>query len=538
MSTPWNGTGVGAPTPAPHAEERPVPPAPPEWRRLSPRTLLVHCGWLGAPLGSLALTALATGGRITGGAWLTLAAIAAVFAVVTAAGWIRWARTDFRVTGENLEVRSGLVTRRSRSVPLHRIRTVDLTASPLHRLLGVTVLRAGTAGSGEGGGELSLEALPVAEGERLRAELLARAATGAVAADPVLARISWRWLRYAPLTFWVVGGVFVAGGSVYRALHEIGIEPWKIGFVRRAFEEFGNGMLWLTVPAALLAVIALGSVGAVVLYVENWWNYRLEWADAGTLRVHRGLLTTRSVTIERARLRGVVLREPLLLRAGGGALVRAVASGLGNEEENRKRSGLLPPAPRREAVRVAGGTLQSPFPDAPVTDRQDLQGRHLARHPRVALRRRRVRGLLFAVLPGTALLAGLGAAFTPVLLHAAWIYAMVTTPVVLWLARDAYRNLGHGIVGEHLVARSGTFSRDTVALRREAVAAWTFSTSPFTRRAGLVTLTAAVAAGEEGYRIPDLAEGVAPAFAATATPGILDEFLTHPARNGGPTAAT
>ncbi|MEU7636155.1 PH domain-containing protein [Streptomyces sp. NPDC039016] len=537
MSTPWKGSGddgAPAPTAAPYADERSATQAAPAWRRLSPRTLLVHCGWLGAPLGSLALTALATGGRITGGAWFTLAAIATAFAVVTAAGLIRWARTDFRVTGESLDVRSGLLTRRLRSVPLHRIRTVDLTASPLHRLLGVTVLRAGTAGSKEGGGELSLEALPVAEGERLRAELLARAATGAVAEDPVLARISWRWLRYAPLTFWVVGGVFAAGGSAYRALHEMGIEPWKLGFVRRAFEEFGNGMLWLTVPAALLAVIALGSVGAVVLYVENWWSYRLEWADAGTLRVHRGLLTTRSVTIERARLRGVVLREPLLLRAGGGATVRAVAGGLGNKEENRKRSGLLPPAPRREAVRVAGGTMQSPFPGEDMTGRQE--GFPMG-HPRVALRRRRMRGLLFAVLPGSALLAGLGAAFTPVLLHAAWIYALVTTPVVLWLARDAYRNLGHGIAGRHLVARSGTFSRDTLVLRRDAVAAWTFTTSPFTRRAGLVTLTAAVAAGEEGYRIPDLAEGAAPGFAATATPGILDEFLTHPARNGGPAAA-
>ncbi|MFE3771896.1 PH domain-containing protein [Streptomyces sp. NPDC059122] len=537
MSTPWKGSGgdgAPAPTAAPYADERSATQAAPAWRRLSPRTLLVHCGWLGAPLGSLALTALATGGRITGGAWFTLAAIATAFAVVTAAGLIRWARTDFRVTGESLDVRSGLLTRRLRSVPLHRIRTVDLTASPLHRLLGVTVLRAGTAGSKEGGGELSLEALPVAEGERLRAELLARAATGAVAEDPVLARISWRWLRYAPLTFWVVGGVFAAGGSAYRALHEMGIEPWKLGFVRRAFEEFGNGMLWLTVPAALLAVIALGSVGAVVLYVENWWSYRLEWADAGTLRVHRGLLTTRSVTIERARLRGVVLREPLLLRAGGGATVRAVAGGLGNKEENRKRSGLLPPAPRREAVRVAGGTMQSPFPGEDMTERQD--GFPMG-HPRVALRRRRMRGLLFAVLPGSALLAGLGAAFTPVLLHAAWIYALVTTPVVLWLARDAYRNLGHGIAGRHLVARSGTFSRDTLVLRRDAVAAWTFTTSPFTRRAGLVTLTAAVAAGEEGYRIPDLAEGAAPGFAAAATPGILDEFLTHPARNGGPAAA-
>ncbi|MFE4018230.1 PH domain-containing protein [Streptomyces sp. NPDC059101] len=537
MSTPWKGSGgdgAPAPTAAPYADEWSATQDAPAWRRLSPRTLLVHCGWLGAPLGSLALTALATGGRITGGAWFTLAAIATAFAVVTAAGLIRWARTDFRVTGESLDVRSGLLTRRLRSVPLHRIRTVDLTASPLHRLLGVTVLRAGTAGSKEGGGELSLEALPVAEGERLRAELLARAATGAVAEDPVLARISWRWLRYAPLTFWVVGGVFAAGGSAYRALHEMGIEPWKLGFVRRAFEEFGNGMLWLTVPAALLAVIALGSVGAVVLYVENWWSYRLEWADAGTLRVHRGLLTTRSVTIERARLRGVVLREPLLLRAGGGATVRAVAGGLGNKEENRKRSGLLPPAPRREAVRVAGGTMQSPFPGEDMTGRQE--GFPMG-HPRVALRRRRMRGLLFAVLPGSALLAGLGAAFTPVLLHAAWIYALVTTPVVLWLARDAYRNLGHGIAGRHLVARSGTFSRDTLVLRRDAVAAWTFTTSPFTRRAGLVTLTAAVAAGEEGYRIPDLAEGAAPGFAAAATPGILDEFLTHPARNGGPAAA-
>nr|WP_319949541.1 PH domain-containing protein [Streptomyces halobius] len=322
-----------------NAETPAVPAASTSWRRLEPRTLLVHCGWLAAPLGSPALTALATGAEITPGAWITLA-------VITVIGLIRWARTDFRVTHDSFDVRSGLLTRRLRSVPLHRIRTVDLTASPLHRLMGVTVLRTGTAGSGDGGGELSLEALRPAEADRLRTELLARADTEAAADDPVLARISWRWLRYAPLTFWIVGGVFVVAGSAYRALDAIGIEPWKLGFVRRAFSEFGASVLWLTIPTALLAILALGSVGAVALYVENWWSYRLEWADARTLQVRRGLFTNRSVTIERARLRGVLLREPLLLRAGGGALVRAVAGGLGNREENRRRSGLLPPAPR------------------------------------------------------------------------------------------------------------------------------------------------------------------------------------------------
>ncbi|MFI7091129.1 PH domain-containing protein [Streptomyces lydicus] len=513
-----SGTSPTAPPDAPPSTPATAPPtstAP--WRRLDPRTLLVHCGWMGAPLASLALTALATGGRITTGAWITLAAIAASFAVVTTLGLIRWARTEFRVTADTLEVRSGLLNRRLRSVPLRRIRTVDLTASPLHRLLGVTVLRAGTAGSGDGGSELSLEALTVAEADRLRAELLARAEAGDAADDPVVARISWRWLRYAPLTFWVVGGVFVVAGSVYRALDGMGIEPWKLGFVQRAFAEFGASALWLTVPAALLVVLALGSVGAIALYVENWWNYSLEWTDARSLRVRRGLFTTRSVTIEGTRLRGVLLREPLLLRAGGGALVRAVAGGLGNREENRKRSGLLPPAPRTEALRVASGALRAAFPEA-----EPLTG-----HPRAALRRRRTRGLLFVVVPGAAVLAGLGVAFTPVLLHCAWIYAVVTTPVVWWLARDAYRSLGHGIRGAYLLARSGTFSRDTLALQRSAIAAWTFSTSPFTRRSGLVTLTAAVAAGEDGYRVRDLAAEAAPGFAAAVTPGLLDEFLVH-----------
>ncbi|MEU7180338.1 MULTISPECIES: PH domain-containing protein [Streptomyces] len=505
-----------------------APGGPPPWRRLDPRTLLVHCGWLAAPLGSLALTALATGGRIGTGAWITLAAVAVSFAVVTALGLIRWARTDFRVTHDTLDVRSGLLTRRLRSVPLHRIRTVDLTASPLHRLLGVTVLRAGTAGSADGGGELTLEALSVPEADRLRTALLAHADTGAAGEDPVLARVNWRWLRYAPLTFWVVGGVFVVLGAVYRVLDGIGIEPWKLGFVQRAFREFGASMLWLTVPAVLLAVVALGSAGAVVLYIEGWWNHTLEWADARTLRVHHGLLTTRSVTIERARLRGVLLREPLLLRAGGGATVRAVAGGLGDRDENRRRSALLPPAPRREALRVAGGALRSPFPDPEPTPGTGRAPDALTRHPRAALRRRRTRGLLFAVLPGTAVLAGLGVAFTPVLLHCAWIYAALTMPAVWWLAHDAYRNLGHGVRGRHLVVRSGTFSRDTLALQREAVIAWTFTTSPFTRRAGLVALTAAVAAGEDGYRIPDVAADRAPAFAAMAAPGILEEFLLRP----------
>ncbi|MFD0383887.1 PH domain-containing protein [Streptomyces stramineus] len=102
----------------------------------------------GRALGSLALTALATGGRLDLRAWITLGVIAAVFAGISTAGLITWRRTRYRVTADSFELRTGLFTRRVRAIPLHRIRNVDLTANPVQRVLGLSVLRAGMAGTG------------------------------------------------------------------------------------------------------------------------------------------------------------------------------------------------------------------------------------------------------------------------------------------------------------------------------------------------------------------------------------------------------
>ncbi|QRK93597.1 PH domain-containing protein [Saccharopolyspora erythraea] len=85
--------------------------------------------------------------------------------------------------------------------------------------------------------------------------------------------------------------------------------------------------------------------------------------------------------------------------------------------------------------------------------------------------------------------------------------------------------MGHGLDGEYVVARSGTFRRTSVALQRRGIVAWTFSSSPFSRRAGVQTVTAAVAAVEQGYRIPDDSVRDAARFADIATPGIISEFL-------------
>ncbi|MFJ8584756.1 PH domain-containing protein [Streptomyces sp. NPDC093595] len=500
------------------------------WRRPAARALLLHCRWLVPPLGPLALTTLATGGDLPAGARITLLALVLSFAAVAAAGAVHWSRTRYRLTADAFVLHSGVFSRRRRTIPFHRVRTVDLTATALHRLLGLTVVRAGTtASNGEQDG-ITLDAVTLREAHRLRAALLthagARADGHADARPGELSRLDWRWLRYAPCTFWVFGGVGVAAGTAYRILDGMGIELWRVSFVQQMFAAFGHRALWLTVPAALITVTALGSLGALALYAENWWGYRAVWSDADTLTVRRGLLTTRSVTLERSRLHGALLREPLLLRAAGGASVTAVAGGLGDEEEAHARGALLPPAPRDEALRALTGVLRMPA--------HRVDSVPLTPHPTAALRRRRVRGLLCAVLPVTLALLVLGVLLGPVFLHAAWMYALVATAVTGLLARDAYNSLGHALHGPHLLVRAGTFSRDTLVLERSAISAWTFSTSPFTRRSGLVTLTAAVAAGKHAYHLRDLAADDAVGVAVTAREGILEEFLEPAGRSGGP----
>ncbi|MEU1310652.1 PH domain-containing protein [Streptomyces cinnamoneus] len=421
---------------------------------------------------------------------------------------------------------SGWLWRRRRMVPLSRVRSAAVRRGPLQRRFGLATV---TVGTGSAAGDLRIAGLDEDVARELAGHLdaVARpqpehpAATDAGGPrGPVLAVGRAAWLRYAPLTFWVIGGVLVVAGTVWRVLTALRIKPWRIGWVHDAAEEFGHSVLWLTVPLALLAVTALGAVGAVLVTAEGWWRFRLEWAGPSTLTVRRGLLTNRTVTIERDRLCGVALREPLLLRAGGGASVRAVAGGLGNRDENRRRSVVLPPAPRAVATGVCAGLLGA----GAGTERE------LRPHPRAALRRRVAWAIGWGVLPVTAALAVLGWLLTPVLLFCAAGWTLLAVPVARALARDAHRSLGHALHGRHLVVRSGTFGRETVTLDRDAVLAWTFTDTPFSRRAGVVTVTAAVPGGEDGYRIRDMSAAGAAGFAESAAPGIVREWLAPAVR--------
>ncbi|MFE7586243.1 PH domain-containing protein [Streptomyces gardneri] len=447
--------------------------------------------------------------------WVLAGALLLVL-VGTAADYVRWRRTRYRIGPERVELHTGLLLVKRRSLARERIRSVDLTANPLQRLLGLVKVRIGT-GESTGGSEstLELDLVTRAEGELLRHDLLARAATDAGVPDEgALATVDPRWIRYAPVSFVAPALGGAAAGAVMQVSEWFGAQAEVIDWIGERFRDVS--LVWMLVDLALIATV-VGAVGALGLWVEMWWNYRLEREPGGTLRVRRGLLTARSVSIEERRLRGIEVVEPLGVRLAGAARVDAVATGLAKDDGDKHADlkTLLPAVPRELADRVAAQVLGEPEPPT---------GTPLAAHPRAA-RTRRLRWALWSVAAPVALLAGLGLLLTPVLLYVAAGCAVVLTPLAVLLALDAYRSLGHGVSGAYLVTRSGTVRRTTVALQRSGVIGWTVKQSYFQRRAGVLTLTATTAAGDGAYDILDAGESQGLTFAVEAVPDLLAPFV-------------
>jgi putative membrane protein len=402
------------------------------------------------------------------------------------------------------------------TVSLDRVRSVDLQASPFHRALGLAKVAIGTGVDDE---LITLDSLSQPDAQELRTWLLerSRAAGAAPAYDveggsppapevpvEVLAELDWSWVRFAPFSLARLAVVAAAVGVVAQLGDDVGVDAGRLA--EGAYDE----MVRLGVLVVLLVVVIGGTVAWVMLacvgYALQWGGLRVG-REGGAVHVSAGLLSTRSTTVEEARIRGAELVEPVLMRLVGGAELNALSSGVGKGGTTK----VLPPCPR-EVAEVVGGRLlgtTGPF------------GVALVAHGPAARRRRYVRGLVPAGVLATALVV-------PAATGGVGWWAIAGAAAVLaagaGLAEASYRHLGHRLTSDHLVVGGGVLSRRRTVLEREGVIGWVLTQTWFQRRAGLATLVATTAAGAEAVAVVDVEERTALALAAQATPEMIRPF--------------
>ncbi|WP_283137997.1 PH domain-containing protein [Rhizohabitans arisaemae] len=505
---PWPYPGSGG---TPHAEEPGTPygSQPPSFgfpvHRLSPLVLLLD------PVRMLPSMFIPLVGVFFFGGFspVSYGVAAVIFAFSVAYSAVRWATFTYQVVGDRLELTRSLVSRSVRTIPLERVRGVDVSASLPHRLLGLAVLRVDTGASG-GEQEGELDGLTLAEARRVRTLLLrqspARTAASGGESD-VITRAPVRWLLFGPLSGAYLLTPFAllasAAGLVSQLRGEYAVDP------RSAWRFLGwmGDRPWLVAVAAVLILIAMPLFGTIMYAIFNW-GFTLR-VQGSSLVAERGLFTRRTVTLERRRIRGFELVDSVLERRAGVARLWAIVAGLG---DSTTRGQLLPVAPRAAAGEVAGRVV-GPF-TTPLT-----------RHPPAARRRR-----LFRATAPWALVAAAGVALASIPVA---VTGLVLALAGIPLGLDRYRWLGHAFDGRRFSVREGSLTRRQAVVERRAVVGWTVRESWFQRRAGLVTVIAGVGAGSGGYPAKDIGTAEGAEFARTVTPAWITPFLAepHPGRN-------
>jgi len=334
------------------------------WRRLDRRMLLLHPVREVVRYIPVLVVALIAGSRSDNPGWSLAALVVIVGLAVT-----RWFTTTYRIGPETVQLRRGLLQRKTLTVPRSRIRSVDVHADLMHRLLGLVVLAIGTGQRVSKEERFHLDGVDARQVPELRALLLREvespagqentAVVSAQARPPRGIEIGeWQpgWVRYAPLS--------LKGLAVIGPIVGVGFKFGIAGvlFNSQAVARLGSrGALFIAgfVAVLLVALVVVVTLADCLRYLTTYFGLRVI-DDGHTLQLRHGLFTTRQTTLDLARLRGATVKEPLLLRLAGGAELEAIMTG------TSARQKILPQAPRTAVHRTLARLLASrPGPGVP-----------------------------------------------------------------------------------------------------------------------------------------------------------------------------
>ena len=426
-----------------------------------------------APIVILLVAAVAGSGLDTQALWRGALYLVVGVAGASLMGFMRWRSTRYAVDERGVHWQSGIVSKKSTTVPLNRIQGLDTVAGPVQRLFGVVALSVQTAGGGSKG-EIVLEALGPAAVERLREAVRARRPEVEVAETPEVAlperRLSRRELVLAALTAGQLGVILPVLAAGSQLLTQMFGDPSDVETATRLAPDSAFG--WeLAAVGLLLLAWALSVAGALVTFAGFTVT-----RDGERLRIRRGLLQRSEAAVPVRRVHGVRVVEGLLRRPFGLCTLRVEVAGYAAEHAAART---LFPLLRRDEVEPFLAELLPELADEPTG---------LAPPPPRAARR--------YVLPGALAGAALGGVACLVFPDIA-PWPLLLAPLLAFDGWLDYRAAGWRLRDGRLAMSSRRLAWSTLLAPAARLQEHAIAQNPLQRRAGLADL--AVAVGKGGH---------------------------------------
>ena len=467
--------------PVHHAEDSPpVSPKQTPWKGLHPASLFINLlpqTWRTVKnIWPLVLLLFFGGGGP--GSWSVDMLLILVFFMMTLTRTtVHFLTLRYRVHDGRLEIRSGLLNRRSRALDPARIQNMELVQNPFHKLTGLVELRVETAGDASATDGL-LSALSVSEANSLKTRLQkdippepekSDTKPPLVKLDPIeILAFGLSKRRVGTVALLFVGGMEILGQIDPQTTAEVAVD---IG------------------GSALLGALVLAFVGTWVFSGTQALlrHYGFTLTRTGDrLVTQEGLLTRRSVEIPVSKVQLVRVDEPWLRRqmGFGTMLIETAAFGMADGQV-RQAEGIVPMVDQEEL----GAIVQHATPIVAV---DPWTVPLLPAHPRALYR-----GIIARLIRSSFFAIAVGALFHPW----GWL-ALLLIPAAIPIAWLDWKKQGWLITDQAIVARRGYFTRKTWTIARNKVQSVHVTDSPVLRLHGLGKVLIRVAGSQ--VSLPDI----------------------------------
>lgn len=448
----------------------------------------------------------------------------------------QYLRFRYWITEKEVVIRSGVITRQHRNIPIERIQNIEIEQSVLPRLFGTAKVKIETAGSTSAEGVLEYVALEEAHRIReiVRAFQHQEASTTApetapqetesfdqepeaplpsVSASPHHQEAETILLEM-PLQRVLLSGAF-RFSLLYIALAFSALQYFEPDFdvildwfERGRFAWIGEAVEdspWLYGVAAVLTAFLLSWLTGILVNLNKYYRFRL-WRSGNKLQKRSGLLTLAEGTIPLKRVQTLILRTNLVMRRYGWYSLELQT--MGSDVQQNGHQMAVPFAQKEEILSITPSIYAFDLPDAfsPVS--------------RLTIRRHFIRGfvsLLILVLPAAYFW------------NWAWWF-LLATPLLLLYAVAHYRNHGYALTANTFFVRRGVFRPKIWVVPLAKMQVFYASASLFQRRLGLKSLhiDTAGAADSISSEVTDLPNTIANDLIETLYDQFQDQFRPAP----------
>ncbi|MDZ7688730.1 MAG: PH domain-containing protein [Halobacteriales archaeon] len=388
-------------------------------------------------------------------------------------------RFEYEITGDTFDIRSGVISRRNREIPLRRVQNVDVTENVIHRLIGIAQVNIETAGGDQSEAMLRYvgaeKAREIQRDVRRRKKELSGEETVELEEEEdrskKLYEISGRELLL--LSTFSIDFRLVAFAFFVLSF----VPPERLGVLEG-----------ISVTIAALPIAVLGLLVALVLWIigfgtsfSRYYGFVLTRID-DTLGYERGLFNRYSGSIPLDKIQTFTLDENVLKRRFDYSTLGVETAGYSPTQSRQQGSETAVPFAKIDrvmdlAVRI--GDVENPEFTLP---------------PKRARRRYAIRyTLILGALAGVLYVADIFVSPPD------WYLPLLALPLVPVAAHLKWCNRGYYLGDGYAATRNGFWNRTTVILPYYRVQNVIESSTVLQRRWRLATVTLDTA-GSSGLR--------------------------------------